>query len=75
MVEKSKSVRFTLEMDGLASVIDSTLDRDALKKMIIEEVEERFAGPVSTVGEDRFVEGPGQWHLKGRYLRGVEGGL
>ena len=66
--EKREHIRFTLEMDNLRSVIDSTMPRDVVKQFIVSEIEQRFSGPVKEVGESRFVEGPNKWHLEGRYL-------
>lgn len=69
-VEKTKSVnvRFVMEIDGVRSVIDSTLPREQVKRLILEEVEELFLGNPVCYGEDRFVGGSKEWHLKGRYL-------
>ena len=65
--KKIENIRFELNIDGLRSVIDSTLPRKAVKQMIHDEVDELFEGNVKQFGESRFVGGPGQWHLKGRY--------
>ena len=64
---KSVNVRFVMEIDGVRSVIDSTLPREQVKQLILEEVEELFLGNIVAYGEDRFVGGPKEWHLKGRY--------
>jgi hypothetical protein len=69
-IEKSKNVRFVLEVDGYKSVIDSTLPRESVKKMIHDEVDAMFAGDFTVVGEDRFCDKTG-FHLKGRYLIGL----
>ena len=69
---KIEKIRFTLEFDGIKSVIDSTLGKETIEKMIMDEVYARFRGNIRTMGEDRFVSGPGKWHLKGRYMLPIE---
>lgn len=61
------SVKFTLEMDGVRSVITATIPRDHVKDMILREIEARFNGKVHTMGEDRmrFLDG---CYIKGRYF-------
>ena len=62
------SIRFELEIDGIKSIIDSTLPKNKIKSLILSEIEQMFEGNIEVFGEDRFVEGPGKWHFKGRYL-------
>jgi len=65
--KKIENIRFVLDIDGIRSVIDSTMPRKIVKQMIRDEVDELFEGNVKEFGESRFVGGSGQWHLKGRY--------
>jgi len=67
--EKSINVEFRLLMDGIESVIDSTLPRNQVRRIILDEIYDRFEGEIYRLGEDRFVGGPGKWHLFGRYVR------
>lgn len=68
--KKPESIRFVLDIGNVRSVIDSTLSKNAIKHIIMDEIEALFSGqPIAEMGESRFVGKAGEWHLHGRYLR------
>jgi hypothetical protein len=69
-IKAPDSIRFVLEIGNIRSVIDSTAPKNMVKQSILGEIEALFSDqPVTEMGESRIVEGPGKWHLEGRYLR------